>query len=88
MCPVRHALYNEPVIGRPVEPGCQADIMLDVHIPDVDALTMKCKIISVKYFVHVTLDIENLPDLFIDIPIVLTSAKVIEQLRALDKKCF
>lgn len=56
-----------------VSAGFKKDDILQLVVPEDAALTMKCPIISVKYFIHVTLDIPYTIDLHLDLPIVITN---------------
>ena len=86
MCGSRHktietTLSNDPINGTEIEPHSEAVEVLHVKVPSDESLTIKSSVITVKYFVHVTLDIPHSFDLHINLPVVLTSARVIESLR-------
>ena len=86
MCGSRHktietTLSNDPIIGTEIEPHSEAVEVLHVKIPSDESLSIKSSVITVKYFVHVTLDIPHSFDLHINLPIVLTSSGIIEELR-------
>ena len=66
-------LLTDPSIGRPVNAGYKKEDVLQLTIPESAALTMKNQVISVKYFIHVTLDIPYTIDLHLDLPIVITN---------------
>lgn len=59
--------------GNEVDPNDVVDDMIEIPVPARAQLTMKSSIITVKYFVHVTLDIPHNIDLHINLPIVLTN---------------
>lgn len=83
MCGSRHktietTMGDEATIGKPVEPGTEVEEVLSLAVPGDESLTIKSSVISVKYFVHVTLDIPKSIDLHVNLPVVLTSRDVIE----------
>jgi len=86
MCGARHktietTLSNDPIQGTEIEPHSEAVEVLHVKVPADESLTIKSSVITVKYFVHFTLDIPHSFDLHINLPIILTSSRVIEDLR-------
>lgn len=86
MCGSRHktietTLSNDPILGSEIQPQAEAVEVLHVKVPSDESLTIKSSVITVKYFVHVTLDIPHSFDLHINLPVVLTSARVLEVLR-------
>ncbi|KAJ6223306.1 hypothetical protein RDWZM_001851 [Blomia tropicalis] len=86
MCGARHktietTLNNDPTVGTEINPNSDADEILHVHVPSDESLTIKSSVITVKYFVHVTLDIPHSFDLHINLPVVITSARVVEMIR-------
>ena len=95
MSEIRHKtiekeLNIEPIIGKAIAPSennnkhvkdADNEQLLDVMIPLNESLTIKSELITVKYFVRVTLDIPNSFDLHISLPIVVTSDKILEQLK-------
>lgn len=86
MSGVRHKtiesiLTEEPVVGPEIEPHKEEEALLVVKIPSDEALSIKSSVITVKYFVHVTLGIPHSFDLHVNLPIVVTSRRVIEDLR-------
>lgn len=89
MCGSRHktietTLSDDPVTGTEVGAHAKADEVLHVKVPADESLTIKSSVITVKYFVHVTLDIPHSVDLHINLPVVLTSSAVLEELRNKD----
>lgn len=87
MCGARHktietTLNNDPIQGTEIESHSEAVEVLNIKIPSDESLTIKSSVITVKYFIHVTLDIPHSFDLHINLPIVITSARVIEENRA------
>lgn len=69
-----------PVIGTAVGPGTQTEELLSVTISPNEALSIKSQLITVKYFVHVTLDIPHSVDLHLKLPVVVTSQLIIDNL--------
>ena len=83
MCGARHktietTMSNEPICGTEIAPHTEVNELLTVPIPVDESLTIKSSVITVKYFVHVTLDIPHSFDLHINLPVVLTSKKLID----------
>ena len=86
MCGARHktietTLNNDPIVGTEIEAHSDAVEVLNIKVPSDESLTIKSSVITVKYFIHVTLDIPHSFDLHINLPIVITSARVIEENR-------
>lgn len=85
MCGTRHKtiqniLNDEPVVGQLVESGKESTQILSLKVPKDESLTIKSSVITVKYFLHVTLDIPHSLDLHLNLPIILSSTKVIQEL--------
>lgn len=93
MCDSRHKTVettfpeDDPVLGTEVEPHSEAVEVLHLKVPADESLTIKSSVITVKYFVHVTLDIPHSLDLHINLPVVLTSAAVLQELQSKDDAC-
>lgn len=66
-------VLGESVYGNEVEPNEVTEDMIEIPVPGRAQLTMKSTIITVKYFVHVTLDIPHNIDLHINLPVVVTN---------------
>ena len=86
MCGSQHKtietiMSEDPVVGEEIEPHTQVEELLEVKIPGDESLTIKSSVITVKYFVHVTLAIPHSFDLHVNLPVVLTARKVIDDLR-------
>jgi len=84
MCDSRHktietTMTEAPIIGAEVAAHSYEDELLDVTIPSAESLTIKSSVITVKYFVHVTLDVPHAFDLHVNLPVVVTSRKVIQE---------
>jgi hypothetical protein len=70
------AVQGEPVVkGRP---GIQQLMLL---LPEQCPLTIKNELMVVKYFVHVTLDIPLELDLHINLPIIVTTRRALDETR-------
>ncbi len=68
---------TEPSIGTTVEAGVTNEDIISVLIPEDVSLSIKCPIITVKYFIHVTLDIPHAIDLHLNLPIVITNRQAL-----------
>ncbi|CAG2163523.1 unnamed protein product [Oppiella nova] len=66
-------LLCEPILGSIISAGHKEEEVLRLTIPDNSVLSMKSSIITVKYFIHVTLDIPYTIDLHLNLPIVITN---------------
>lgn len=87
MCGARHktietTLSNDPILGSEIQSHAEAVEVLHVKVPSDESLTIKSSVITVKYFIHVTLDIPHSFDLHINLPVVITSARVLGPLRS------
>jgi len=69
---------TEPVIGGEVEAEVNNTETLFVLLPEDVSFSIKSSIITVKYFVHVTLDIPHRIDLHINLPIVVTNKHALD----------
>ena len=66
-------VLGESIYGNEVEPNEATEDLIEIPVPTRAQLTMKSTIITVKYFVHVTLDIPHNIDLHINLPMVITN---------------
>ena len=77
MCGERHktveSLVTEYVKGERVEYERHDVTIIRLRIPDTLPLSMKTSHISVKYFIHITLDIPHAVDLHLNLPIIITN---------------
>ncbi|KAF7493000.1 Arrestin domain-containing protein 3 [Sarcoptes scabiei] len=73
----------EPIEGSEVDPTEVIEDTIEMPIPTRAQLTMKSPIITIKYFVHVTLNIPHNIDLHINLPIVITNRAALTE--AMDK---
>lgn len=69
----------EPINGSEVDPTEVIEDIIEIPIPTRAQLTMKSPIITIKYFVHVTLDIPHNIDIHINLPIVVTNKVAIRE---------
>ncbi|CAG2114742.1 unnamed protein product [Medioppia subpectinata] len=77
MCGERHksleVALTEPIVGHKVKSETDGAEIISVPIPQEASLSIKSPIISIKYFVHITLDIPHAIDLHINLPIIVTN---------------
>lgn len=66
-------VLGDSIYGAEVDSNDVIEDIIEIPIPIRAQLTMKSTIITVKYFVHVTLDIPHNIDLHINLPIVVTN---------------
>lgn len=89
MCGSRHktieTTIGEATLGTAVQPGGDVEELLSLVVPADESLTIKSSVISVKYFVHCTLDIPLSIDLHTNLSVIITSRDVIEAAAA-DRK--
>jgi len=71
-------LSKEPVVGAEIAAHTKVEGFISIKLPDNELLSIKTDLIKVKYFLRVTLDIPQSPDLHINLPVVLISKKVFE----------
>lgn len=77
---IENTITEEPTTGEPIAPHTEKEMaQLDVHIPKDLVLSIKSSVITVKYFVHVTLKIPHSLDLRVNLPVVITSEQVLPQ---------
>ncbi|KAH9497092.1 Arrestin domain-containing protein 3 [Dermatophagoides farinae] len=74
----------EPINGSEVDPTEVIEDIIEIPIPTRAQLTMKSSIITIKYFVHVTLDIPHNIDIHINLPIVITNKSAMQEARELN----
>lgn len=85
MCGTGHkthekVLTEEPIKGTEIAAHTQVEELLTMELPEKESLSIKSSLITVKYFIRVTLDIPHAFDLHVNLPIVLTTEAVIEEL--------
>ncbi|CAG2173755.1 unnamed protein product [Oppiella nova] len=77
MCGERHksleVALTEYMVGNKVTSETKSMESLFVTIPKNATLTIKSAIITIKYFIHITLDIPHAIDLHINLPIIVTN---------------
>jgi hypothetical protein len=73
--------HLEPIQGNPVVKGKPGMDKLLLAIPEQCPLTIKNELMVVKYYVHVTLDIPMELDLHINLPIIITTRRALDETR-------
>ncbi len=76
MAKTRHTTIeerSEPVIGKQVNAGQTEEQTLSIEIPKDFSLSIKSRLISMKYYIHVTLDIPRERDIHLNLPIIITN---------------
>jgi len=86
MCGARHKtvenqLTEESIVGKEIQPLSEEHQLIALPIPEDEALTIKGRVITVKYYVRIILDIPHAFDLQLNLPIVLTAKGVLEALQ-------
>ena len=80
MCGERHKAVEIPltdtIIGKKADKNKASTETLLIPTPKEISLTIKSALISVKYFVHVTLDIPHSFDINVNVPVVITSRAI------------
>jgi len=75
MCGERHkgekVTLSDRVFGKDVESKTDFTETLFVPIPEDASLTIKSQLISIKFFIHVTLDIPHAHDIDVNVPFVM-----------------
>ena len=59
--------------GHEVDSNDVSQDMIEIPVPSTAPFTMKSTVVTVKYFVHVTLDIPHNIDLHMNLPVVVTN---------------
>jgi hypothetical protein len=81
MCEERHkarqVALTDDVVGKKVDEKTNFTETLLIKLPEDTPLTIKSAIISVKYFLHVTLDIPHAFDIHVNVPLVVTAKNVL-----------
>ena len=77
MCGQRHKAVEIPltdaIVGEKVGKNTNFTETLLIPTPKEMSLSIKSALISVKYFVHVTLDIPHAFDIHLNVPLVITN---------------
>lgn len=73
-------LSERPVKGTAIPAHTLVEQSLGLPLSEHESLSFRCSLIAVKYYVRVTLDIPHSFDLHLNLPIVLTSKAVLEEL--------
>ena len=82
MCGRQHRAWQmtitEPIFGTTIAKHSDDEQLLSVRIPSHVSLSIKSELISVKYFIHVTLDIPHAFDIHVNLPFVVTTQSAID----------
>ncbi|XP_054157138.1 arrestin domain-containing protein 3-like [Oppia nitens] len=77
MCGERHkgleVPLTNPLVGTLVSAESSNDEIIYLRMPAEASLSIKSPIITIKYFIHVTLDIPHAIDLHVNLPIIVTT---------------
>ncbi len=83
MCGERHkareVVITEAIVGKTVHKKTNLTETIFIPLPEELSLSIKCGLISIKYFIHVTLDIPHAIDLHINLPIVVVNKSALTQ---------
>ena len=71
------SIITDYALGEEVMYEMNAVSLVRLTIPDNIPLSIKCPNITVKYFIHVTLNIPHAVDLHLNLPIVVTNSLVL-----------
>jgi len=71
-------VLTEHIIGNKMASNANNTDIIHVPIPKSASLSIKTDVISVKYVVHVTLDIPHAVDLHINLPIIVTTQSALD----------
>jgi len=77
---IESTITEEPTTGVEIEPHTNNEEVLELTIPTDQTLSIKSSLVTVKYFVRVVLFIPHSLDLHINLPVVVTSQSVVDQL--------
>jgi sporulation-control protein spo0M len=82
-CGVSHKavdrVLTEHIIGNKMASNANNTDIIHIPIPKDVSLSIKSDVISVKYVVHVTLDIPHAVDLSINLPIIVTTQSALDR---------
>lgn len=70
---------TEAIVGQKVDKHSNGKEVLAITIPHDIPLTIKTELISIKYHIHVTLDIPHAFDIHANVPIVVTTRQALGQ---------
>ena len=83
MCWERHKAteitLGQPIVGKTVPENTNITEIIMIPLPEDLSLSIKSALISVKYFIHVTLDIPHAFDLHVNVPIVIANMSALTQ---------
>ena len=69
---------TEHIVGKKIDKHSRASEILAIPVPNDIPLSIKTDLISVKYFLHVTLDIPHAIDLHVNLPILITTKSALD----------
>ena len=69
--------FSDPVVGQPVPKNTNAMEFMKITLPKPTSLSIKSELISVKYLIHVTLDIPHAFDIHVNLPFVVTTKALV-----------
>ena len=72
-------VLTEHIIGNKMASNANNKDTIHIPIPKSVSLSIKSDVISVKYVVHVTLDIPHAVDLSINLPIIVTTQSALDR---------
>ncbi|CAG2169372.1 unnamed protein product [Oppiella nova] len=72
-------VLTEHIIGKKMASNANNTDIIHIPIPKSASLSIKSDVISVKYVVHVTLDIPHAVDLHINLPIIVTTQSALDR---------
>ena len=81
MCGERHkeVVITESIVGKTVHKKTNITEIIIIPLPEDLPLSTKSGLISVMYFIHVTLDIPHAIDLHVILPIVIANKSALTQ---------
>jgi len=83
MCGERHkareVVINEAIVGKTVHKKTNLTEILFIPLPEDLSRSIKSGIISIKSFIHVTLDIPHAIDIHVNLPIVIANKCALTQ---------
>ena len=71
---------SDATFGETIENGMTGETVIELKIPEDIPLSLKCPNFTIKYFIHVTLDIPHALDLHLNLPIIITNGFALENI--------
>ena len=75
----REITLSQPIVGKTVLKKTNITEIIIIPLPEDLSLSIKSPLISVKYFIHVTLDIPHAFNLDVNVPIVIANKCALTQ---------